>query len=231
LKSAALILALCLTLAACKKEGEVSAEFQVGDVKETSKNFIFPSNLKTKIDEEYVAFMKTQGPPLDIKTAEELLLQVPREYLDLDVFMTPLASGTLSGPTHFQLPRGGGAIDLKDYVKGAKGSFFVKMSAKKTVEPDAKISKLKIYFLSQGKKKKIEDETFGAGCGQYMDITDYIEAKASTGIQVNATEQRYVHVLSGIYYFIGFEKEKMYLAALKISDSRYPKLQCENEAK
>ncbi|MEK6554529.1 MAG: hypothetical protein AABZ31_04765 [Bdellovibrionota bacterium] len=227
LKILVVLLALSLSVSACKKESEAEEEFQTGDVHETSKSFIFPAALKTKVDEEYVAFMKTQGPPFDIKTPEELLLQVPREYLDIDLTISPLGSGTLSAPTIFRLPRGGGSIDLKEYVKGAKGSFFVKMSAKKTTEPEGKISKLKVYFLSQGKKQKVDKEEFGSGCGKYMDITSYVEAKANDGIQVNATNQRYVSVLAGIYYFIGFEKEKIYLAAVKISDSRYSNLQCQ----
>lgn len=220
------IFLILLISSGCKEESEVQESFERGYVTETSKNFKFPAPLKDIIEDEYVAFMKTQGPPFDIKTKEELLLQLPREYLDLTVTLRPLASGTLSDPTIFSLPRGGGGIDLKDYVRGAKGSFFVTGTATKTVSPEQAPAKLKIYFLSQAKKRKIGDEKFGAGCDRYMDITNYWLGKSGEGIQVNATDQRYVSVLAGTYYFVGFESEKIFLASLKIYDSRYPSLQC-----
>ena len=225
IRLAALITLVLLT--SCREKADESVTYESGVVAETSKNFLFPAGLKEEIEEAYVAFMKTQGPPFDIKTKEELLVQLPREYLDLEVKLTPVASGILTAPTQFILPRGGGAIDLKDYVKGTKGSFFVSFKWAKTTTPDQPLSSIKIFYLSQAKKRKIDDENFGAGCDRYMDVTSFIQS-LSPGLKVNATSQRYVSVLAGIYYFVGFEKEKIYLGALKIMDSRHPQIQCFN---
>lgn len=218
---------LCFSIIACKEETGAEVEYEAGEIIDTSKNFKFPKDLKDKIDDEYVAYMKTQGPPFDIKTKEELLLQVPREYLDIQVFFTPIATGTLSHPTRVAAVRGGGIVDMKDIVKGAKGSFFFDQKIVKTSDPKSGPEKLKIYFLSNAKKRKVGDESFGAGCGRYMDVTDYVTKLQGKGVQVNATDQRYISVLGGTYYYVGFEKERLYLAALQIQDSRYPSLQCE----
>lgn len=221
------IAALALALSACKEGSGSDIEYESGAIVDTSKNFKFPKELKDRIDDDYVAFMKTQGPPFDIKTKDELLLQVPRDYLDIEVLFTPLATGTLSHPTRISAVRGGGIVDLKDVVKGAKGSFFFDQKIVKTSDPKSGPQRLKVYYLSNAKKRKVGDETFGAGCGRYMDVTDYIMRVQGKGVQVNATDQRYLSVLAGTYYYVGFERERLYLAALQIQDSRYPSLQCE----
>lgn len=218
---------LCFSMSACKEEPGADVEYEAGEIIDTSKNFKFPKELKEYIDDEYVAFMKTQGPPFDIKTKEELLLQVPREYLDVQVFLTPLAAGTLSHPTRISAVRGGGVVDLKDVVHGAKGSFFFDQKIVKTSDPKSAPQKLKIFYLSNAKKRKVGEESFGAGCGRYMDVTDYVTHVQGKGVQVNATDQRYLSVLAGTYYYFGFEKERLFLAAVQIQDSRYPSLQCE----
>lgn len=218
---------LVFSITACKEQGDSDIEYDAGEIIDTSKNFKFPKPLKETIDDEYVKFMKTQGPPFDIQSKEELLMQVPREYLDVQVLLTPLAAGTLSHPTRISALRGGGLVDLKDVVRGAKGSFFFDQKITKTSDPKSGPQRLKIYYLSNAKKRKVGDESFGAGCDRYMDVTDYVMGLQGKGVQVNATDQRYVSVLAGTYYYIGFEKERLFLAALQVEDSRYPNLLCD----
>lgn len=229
LSRAIVFAAMAMTLS-CKKKSETDIAYESGDVIETSKNYTFPIELKKVIDDEYVAFMKTQGPPFDIKSAEELLLQVPREYLDLEILFRPLSEGYPLTATRFLLPRGGGTIDMKDIIKGEKGSFFVNFKFKKTTAPEQEIQRHKVYFLSQSQKRKISNETYGSGCNVFMDVTNFINSSSEKGVQVNATQQRYVSVLSGIYYFVAFESEKIYLAAAQLIDSRYPQLVCDRKA-
>lgn len=227
MKCVFLVAIAILALTACKEQHEAEADFEPGEITDTSKAFKIPKELKNMIDDEYVAFMKTQGPPFDILKKEELLLQVPREFMDIEVMFTPLSAGTLTHPTKIKAMRGGGIIDMKDFVKGAKGSFFFDHTVVKTSDQKTEPAKVKIFYLSEARKRKIGDETFGAGCNKFMDVTSYLVGLRGKGVQVNATDQRYVSVLAGIYYFIGFDKEKLYLSALKIEDSRYPRLQCE----
>ncbi len=215
-----------LFFSGCKEHGEKPSDFSSGEVYATSKNFLFPKDLKSEIEQQYIKYMKSLGAPYDIQTDSELLAQVPREYLDLEVSFWPLSDLTIKSPVKFQLPRGGGGIDLKDYVRVRKGSFFVDFSAVRTEKPTEPAEPLKVYFLSQAKKRKIGRETFGAGCDVYMDISDFIAHNKGHGIQVNATDDRYVSALSGIYYFVSFQPEKIYLGALSIEDSRYPDLSC-----
>lgn len=200
--------------------------FAAGEVLSTSKNFTFPKGLKKEIDKQYVKYMKSLGAPYDIQSDEELLAQVPREFLDLEVTFWAKSDLTLKSPVRFTLPRGGGAIDLREYVKYRKGSFYVDFAAVRTEKPDEPAKPLRVYYLSHAKKRNIGGENFGAGCDTYMDISHFVAGKQGHGIQVNATDERYVSTLSGIYYFVSFAPEKLYLAALSIEDSRYPHLLC-----
>jgi len=61
-----------------------------------------------------------------------------------------------------------------------------------------------------------------------MDITNQItSANSGGGLQVNATDQRYLPVVGGIFYFVNYNAErKMYIAAVELMDSRYPEQQC-----
>jgi hypothetical protein len=222
---------IIIFLTSCRDNREKPTDFAGGDVFATSKNFLFPKDLKGEIEKQYVKYMKSLGAPYDIQTDQELLAQVPREFLDLEVTFWAKSELTMKSPVKFDLPRGGGGIDLKDYVHSRRGSFYVDFGAVRTEKPEEQALPVKVYFLSQAKKRKIGKETFGAGCDTYMDISRYVLQSRDHGIQVNATDERYVSALSGIYYFVSFQPEKIYLGAVSIEDSRYPELLCAKSEK
>jgi hypothetical protein len=225
-KVAILLCAGSTILSGCKLSDEKPSDFAGGEVLATSKEYVFPKQLKTEIEQQYVKYMKSLGAPYDIQSDKDLLLQVPREFLDLQISFWAKSELTIREPVKFILPRGGGGIDLSDYVKTRKGSFFVDFEAVRTEKPEEPATPLKVYYLSNAKKRKIGNESFGAGCDTYMDVSSFIKSKQGQGIQVNATDERYVSTLAGTYYFVSFQPEKIYLAALTIGDSRYPQLKC-----
>ena len=192
-------------------------------VEKSSKEFAIPREIRERVEQSYLSFIKKENPKLAV-TDEDILAKIPREYLNTEVLLTAAAQGTLIQNSSIVLPRGGGEIDLKNYVVGSKGSFFVKFKNYRTGEPDKKLENLAVYFLSETKSKKFERDTFGSGCGKFMDLTDYIgKINAAEGIPVNATGARYLPVIGGTFYFFNFDPQrKLFISAVKFTDSRYP---------
>lgn len=224
----AAIVGIALAVSGCKKFPSGDVDYKMGVVEKTSKEFLIPRELRAEIEQRYLAYIRKENPKV-VLSDEEILARIPREFLDVEISLKAPSRGTLSDNIKFFLPRGGGEIDLKDYVRGKKGSFFMKMAVKRSNQPDHKVEDFRVYFLSEAKERKIAGEKFGAGCRKYMEITDFIiSSNRGEGIQLNATEQRYLSVIAGTFYFVEFNPmRKIYLAAVRITDSRFSKYLCE----
>ncbi len=97
-----------------------------------------------------------------------------------------------------KFPRGGGEIDLSNFVKNKSGTFRVFFDLEDVAADD----KMKVYFISRARKRKIDGQVWGAGCNKYMDIKKYILGKGQKeGIEVNTTRFRHDSVLGGTFFF------------------------------
>ncbi|MCB0351050.1 MAG: hypothetical protein KDD38_07690, partial [Bdellovibrionales bacterium] len=103
----------------CKKNANVDVTYRPGIIQMTSKDFLIPRELKSQIDSEYIRFIRRNNPKV-IREDHELLEDLPRDFLNVQIAFRASADGVLSDHTEFSLPRGGGMIDLKQYVKGTK---------------------------------------------------------------------------------------------------------------
>lgn len=222
------LMSLLLAVISCKENQSTSVDFRPGSIEKTSKNFLIPRDLKQVIEQDYLAYIRKENPKI-ILPDEEILSRIPREFLDVEVRFRSSAPGVLSDHTEFKLPRGGGEVNLKDYVIGKKGSFFMSLKATRSSDSKHELSHLNIYFLSETKQRQIGKETFGSGCRRYMDVTRLFSEKNNAGgLQLNATEQRYLSVIGGVFYFVNFDPERrIYIAAVRFTDTRYPDLLCE----
>ena len=88
----------------------------------TSKEFQIPRDLKEKIQKDYIEYVRETGPS-NIEEDDKLVAQLPREFLEVDLYLKEMNSGTLNHNTIFRAPRGGGLVDLAESVLGEKGSF------------------------------------------------------------------------------------------------------------
>ena len=219
------------TLLSCKKERPPDVEYRAGSIEKTSKDFLIPREVRSDIEKKYLKFIRSENIK-NVLTDEELLSRIPREYLDIEIYLRADAPGVLSNNTKFLLPRGGGEIDLKDYVRGKKGYFYLVTNVKRTNQPSKKIDKFLVYFLSETKSRKILGDKFGSGCRKYMDITKImLGANSRGGLQLNVTDLRYLPVIGGTFYFVNFDPErKIYLGALRVTDTRYSDFFCESSA-
>jgi len=201
--------------------------YQPGLVEKTSKEFLIPRELRTEIETRYLAFVRKNNPKI-ILPDEEVLARIPREFLSVELRFRSSSPGVLRDHTVFRLPRGGGEIDLKHMVIGSKGSFFLTFDVKRASQPEDKPQDLQIYFYSNVKPQMIGKEKYGSDCHKYMDVTStLLAANSDKGLTLNATDQRYLPVVGGVFYFIDFSPErKIYIAAVRIKDTRYPEENC-----
>src|SRR5690606_1781865 len=137
-KAVFLFMVILSAVSGCKESARDTADYRPGLVLETSKDFLIPRSLKKQNETEYLAFIRKENPKVVLPDAE-ILARIPREFLDVEVYFRGSAPGVLSGDTVFRLPRGGGSLDLKDYVVGERGSFFMKFVMRRSNEPEKKL--------------------------------------------------------------------------------------------
>lgn len=119
-----------------------------------------------------------------------------------------------------ELARGGGEIDLSRFVTNKQGTFSVFFDA-----TDVKSAKHPhVFFVSKGRKRKIEGEVWGAGCKTFLNMTDFMmKQNEKTGIEVNTTRSRHLSVLMGNFIFAADKK----LSQVTFTDSSQPSLNCD----
>lgn len=130
-------------------------------------------------------------------------------------------SGVLIEPEFVvELARGGGEIDLSRFVTNKQGTFSIFFDAS-----DVKSAKNPhVFFVSKGRKRKIEGEVWGAGCKTFLNLTDFMmKQNEKTGIEVNTTRSRHLSVLMGHFIFAADKK----LTQVTFTDSSQPSLNCD----
>lgn len=181
-------------------------------VKDVAEDISLPLNLFKEFEKELAEEFKSVGPvfifmPLQVRFSE-----------------THDGRGVLKDTAlQFDLEKGGGKVDLKDVISG-QGSFYMHFPLDQFAST---LDLVHLYYISQSPVKKIQGESFGLGCGKWIDLKDSFKklTKPNT-IKLNTTELRHLHVLSGHYVFVLKQGNQVYLSQLTITDSRFPDDQC-----
>tara|TARA_B110001454_G_C12723326_1_gene436697 strand:+ start:62275 stop:63021 length:747 start_codon:yes stop_codon:yes gene_type:complete len=147
-------------------------------------------------------------------------------WLPIEVSFTAKVSGILAHEAiQYNLPRGGGTLDLSKITEGDKGTFFLKFNLVEFSNPSA----MKVYFVSNGKKRRVDGEVYGAGCNVYFDITSsFQKMNSGEGIRFNITNNRHISALSGHFIFVQPDKDKVYLSQVEFNDSQNKDYLCKN---
>jgi hypothetical protein len=133
-----------------------------------------------------------------------------------------------NSPVQISFPNGGGSVDLKDYVD-QQGTFSLSFP-KKQFELLPNLESL--YYISDVKSKKIDDEEFGLGCYKMAHLEkNFEQLQKSDFLKLNTTNQRYLHVVAGYYVFVFRNNNQVYMTHLHLTDSRYPDQSCVLNAK
>ncbi|OYZ23972.1 MAG: hypothetical protein B7Y39_02835 [Bdellovibrio sp. 28-41-41] len=139
-------------------------------------------------------------------------------WLPVEVSFTAKVSGILTHDAiQYNLPRGGGTLDLSKITSGDKGTFYLKFNLVEFNNPSA----MKVYFVSNAKKRRIDGDVYGAGCNVFFDVTSsFQKSNSGEGIRFNITNNRHISALSGHFIFVQSEKDKVYLSQVEFNDSK-----------
>ncbi len=181
---------------------------------------------------------KSEAKP-ESEAGEPLVDEVSKEYVPLTVTLVekPDNKGILQSHDHqlFFGP-GGGVIDLADFVENRRGSYYLKVTFGRgkpdEVKEDAKaldLSKesVKVFYLSNSRRRRWNGKIIGSGCTKYFDITNFFEkSMKGSGFLLNTTDHLDVTSLSGSFFFAAQVNKTLYISELSIKDSRFHPLQC-----
>lgn len=154
-------------------------------------------------------------------------IEIPTQYMALKAYLSEKDVDVLGGK-NFELlfGLGGGELDLKEFVKKGKKQFIFSLGLE---EPYSDKDTLRVYFLGNSRAAKLGTTEWGSGCQKYMDITNYfMKTLSHKGVLVSATDLRYLRVLAGSFFFVLNKNNSLYLAQLKVTDSRYKNIYCRN---
>ncbi|MDG0815609.1 hypothetical protein [Bdellovibrio svalbardensis] len=152
---------------------------------------------------------------------------LPKEIIfsEVNVFLVEKNADIVKGEAiKIELPKGGGEIDLAQFISDQKGSFYVGFEFPEFTESTAQ----KVLFLSKGRKRRIDDKVIGAGCNQVLDITaSFMKAMSKEGLKVNTTRERYTSVLAGTFFIAAQKAGNIYISQVTFKDSKHQNLFCE----
>lgn len=204
------LLITTLLLSACPlfKKGEVS--YQEVAIESRAADFKVPKVIFDEIEAEIVK--------------ESPNLQPVYLFSPIQVTLESQSRGVVKGDAvHVTFPNGGGQLDLKDYVLGS-GTFSISFPS---IQFESLPQLIGLYFLSDSPQRKIEDEVFGLGCGQFVNIKDQFASLQNEGfLKLNTTSLRYLYVVSGIFMFVFRDRNQVHLSHVHVTDSRYPDFFC-----
>ncbi len=183
-----------------------------------------PTELFDEIMDIYKPLMNdSEATDRDVDTKARL--EIPTDFFPFHVYLTERTKGILGGNNvDLAFGKGGGELDLKDYLKSERGTFFLGI---KPILSEWEDEELRVFFLSNARSWDSENEKFGAGCNVYLDIGHYFNnAMKDDGFKVNVSKQRHVGLLSGTFFMAVSVRGRLFLSQLTIKDSRYKNLHC-----
>ncbi len=163
-------------------------------------NFSLSSRLQAKVIEFEDFGGDVRIPKQVWKELGEVSGKSAITFGEVKVVLKEKNQGTLIEPElEFRFPKGGGKIDLSQYVKpGVNGTFFVSFNFEELPAGE----KGRVFFIPQTKKRKIDDDIWGSGCNKYLDLKKFITGEGQKkGIEVNTTDFRHLAVLGGTFFF------------------------------
>jgi hypothetical protein len=206
----------------------------VGSVLESDKMVQIPEALVERIEKFYVSEMRRLEPISNsARSDKDILADMIRRYLRAVVRLDDDGSAALYRATEYESGRGGMVIDLKSVVGAKRANFRVEILLSATGRKrewidgqDVNIA-IKAFYVSNARERTLAGESYGAGCGSYMDVSTYFNRQMSRGgFRVNTTEQRYLTALAGTYVFATVYRGDLYLSSVTLTDSRFSQHLC-----
>lgn len=221
----ALKVVLCALLAgliSCKKNEHHEEVYEVS-IDEVPVDFKVPSKLWDFIEGKNAVAVDPHHSP--VKEAEGFSNPSNINFTFVDVILTEKNSKVLVQPEiKIRFPRGGGEIDLSNYMGSRAGTFYVNFVLPEIAEG----TNTKLFFVSKAKKRKVDNVVYGAGCNQFFDITSkFFSESTKLGIQANSTRDRHATLLGGRFVFFQDDGKQIMLTQVGFKDSQRKDLFCD----
>lgn len=224
LLSAALILVASQPMQSGGEEhGESSEEWAAGEVGRPDKDLKVPKALVEEIEGWFIAERRAANKVLN-ESDKEIMRQLQRQGLELEIDLKPSGSGhVLEQGVRFQVPASGGSLDLAKVIPDSRGTFHMQFK----VKDDEGAGRIRVFYLSNAVRRQVFDQDHGAGCDKWMELTSWFMKQLKKPLELAATEQSYVSVVSGVWIFAVLKDTHLNMATLNISDSRFPRRLCQ----
>ena len=143
-------------------------------------------------------------------------LKINLVFVPVTLILKEKNPGILKKPElRIEYPRGGGTLDLSQWLTGRQGSFYVRFEFDEGSGHDGK----KTFFVSRVRKRRVENEILGSGCRKFMEIQSALNRSAkSEGLLVNTTHQRHLAVLGGSFVFTSLQGKELRLSQVSFID-------------
>lgn len=199
--------------------------FTQGRVVKSDRDAAIPKSLSRKIEHLFIEQYRARFPDEDASDIAVLGL-AERNLIELTVDLVEETPGLFPLPIRFKLPNGGGTIDLEQYIHSQRGAFNFRVRIGGN-DFDV-LKKIRVYYVSNARRRKVLDEDFGSGCKSYYEITTAFHRRmAEKGLLLQVAGQRYLSMIAGTYFFVAPDERKLHLGSMTVLDSRYANLMCE----
>ena len=241
-----LLCGIVLFLLSCKSEKQnVAVEETTVNIDELQKDFKIPVELWSQIADDKQATAHKQEHTSEKKPKDDGHGKEPSGghgaadahgadnskngqiiFVPAKLTLTAKNEGVLKNPkTVIHFPRGGGTVDLSDWTTGESGTYYMKFEMEEVEKPE----EAKAFFLSQTRKRKIENEIIGMGCNKYVEFGEkYFNAMGEKGLAVNTTRNRHISVTGGRWFLVAKQTGKVYVSQITIADATQKDLFCED---
>lgn len=206
----ALLSCSVVVLGACHSKDQ-TANKTVVEISELAQEQQIPKALLQKLDEELSEEFKTT-PPL-------------YSFMPINIAFLQQQEQVLKQPhIQYNLPKGGGEIDMRDVVNG-DGSFYMYFPEEQF--KNSEMDLLHLFYVSNSPQSKINSEQFGLGCGKWNDLKSKFKSLQKPDyLKLNTNDLRYLKVIAGTYVFVFKQALNLYLTQVTITNSRYTDSLC-----
>ena len=207
---AAILVSALALLSSCNSKDH-KPEKTVVDISEIAAEQQIPKALLQKLDEELSEEFKTNAPLYS--------------FLPINVAFLQKQEQVLKQPhIQYNLPKGGGEIDMRDVVNG-DGSFYMYFPEEQF--KNSEMDLLHLFFVSNSPQSKINNEQFGLGCGKWNDLKgNFKKLQNADYLKLNTNDLRYLKVIAGTYVFVFKQARNLFLTQVTITNSRHTESLC-----